>query len=474
MLLVGVLAGCGGDSSGEDLRDTWQDVVTDTAPDPAADPTLDTAVDTAADTAIDTAEDDPGDPGHDPVVAFPERFVRFTVDEDIIGPAYVSVADVTGDGQLDLVVSSFGGMTFPLPAGQVRLYTFTGDLDSWSHTHVASQEEGIKFPNATTVADVDGDGDLDVIVPSGFLACTMGGLGADCGGLAWFEQTDAGWTRHDVVENGSALFYHHALLHDFTGDGVRDMVTVGEEQGGIGSSDRAVTQMFAGTGDPVRFETTPREIGQGLGSIPQLHDVDGDDDLDIVSAEYFYQASFAWMEQLLPPSVEHPAGAWIRHVIADDVGPSIMLEMVPDLYGDGVTRAVGANHVNESKDGMESAVYVLDVPESPSLPWPKTKISTGIVSVPGSAMAPMAAPGIFGTGDVDGDGDIDVALSGDGDKRVFVLEQVAPGSFVTHVLGEDLGQAGGMKVTDLDDDGRREIVVTSYEANVIYVYEYIL
>jgi hypothetical protein len=55
----------------------------------------------------------------------------------------------------------------------------------------------------------------------------------------------------------------------------------------------------------------------------------------------------------------------------------------------------------------------------------------------------MAAPGIFGTGDVDGAGDIDVALAGDGDERVFWLEQKGPGQFATHVLEARLGQAGG-------------------------------
>jgi hypothetical protein len=99
-------------------------------------------------------------------------------------------------------------------------------------------------------------------------------------------------------------------------------------------------------------------------------------------------------------------------------------------------------------------------------------ISEGIESVPSSMFSVMGAPGIFGWGDVDGDGDIDIAVSGDGDKRVFVLEQVAPGEFATRVLAEEMGQAGGMKITDLDDDGNAEIVFTSYEQHVIHVYEW--
>jgi hypothetical protein len=84
----------------------------------------------------------------------------------------------------------------------------------------------------------------------------------------------------------------------------------------------------------------------------------------------------------------------------------------------------------------------------------------------------QAAPGIFGTGDIDADGDIDVVVSGDGDPRVFWLEQDAPGAFTSHVLAEELGQAGAMKIVDLDRDGKSEILVSSYEANVLYIFQH--
>lgn len=104
-------------------------------------------------------------------------------------------------------------------------------------------------------------------------------------------------------------------------------------------------------------------------------------------------------------------------------------------------------------------------------PWPRTPISFGMKSRAGSPFAPQGAPGVFDVGDVDVDGDLDVAVSGDGDPRVFWLEQSSNGWF-THVVADSVGQAGGLRIADLDGNGTAELVVPVYEANAIYVFEH--
>lgn len=390
-------------------------------------------------------------------------FRRYTVDPHADGPAYAALATV--GGRRAIVVSAFGHPMTRLVGGTVTAYVPAGGLGAWSATPIVAAADGVIFPNQLTVADVDGDGDDDVIVPSGFLVCAFPFLGGSgpCGAIAWYEQTASGWLRHALVTRQDD-FYHHVELADLDGDGLTDLVTTGEYQPfGSGAAPRAELQVVHGAAGPDRFGSSVETLAQGGGSFPRVLDLDGDHDLDVASAQYFVRdGSFVWFE--------HAGATWTRHVVDDRDGPAIELTLVPNLVGDGSLKAIGANHVNTAKampDPEESAVLMFDVGSGA---WQRHVISDGIVSRPGDPMTPLGAPGIFGVGDLDGDGDLDIAVSGDGDAHVYWLEQTAPGQFATHVIEDQLGQAGGMVIGDVDGDGRAELVVTGYEDNVIYVY----
>jgi hypothetical protein len=415
--------------------------------------------DVPADAITDTVADVPP--------ALP-KFRRHVVDAQATGAAYAEVADLDGDGVPELVVSLFGkpdDANF-YPDGQVVVYKRGQDLDHWTRSVILSGDLGVKYPNRPTVADVNGDGRPDVIVAAGFLLCTLFSEDYACGSLQWMEQTETGWTRHLLVE-GTVDFYHRGLLLDVDGDHRDDLVTVAEHMVGMaGDNQGAVTRWFKGVDGADRFDPAPRDLAAGMGSLFQAVDVDGDGDTDLCAAEFFVAGeSVAWLEQ--------KDGQWIHHVIDADSGPSIQFALVPNLFGDGVARGVGSNHVNTQDDATapESAIRVYDRPVNPADPWTKRVVSQGIQSVKSPVGAPQQAPGVFGWGDIDGDGRIDLAVSGDGDPRVLWLQQVAPGQFETQVLEASLPEASGMQVVDLDGNGTPEIVVTGYTDNVVYVYE---
>ncbi len=387
-------------------------------------------------------------------------FKQYVVDSNPDKPAFVVAADLDKDGKKELIVSVFAGSS-PIGSGLLAVYTSQkGNPGAWSKKVIVPKTANVKFPNAVSVADVDGDGDRDLILPYGFLACVP----LSCGGLAWLEQTPAGWKRHDIVKNGSPLFYHHVELVDMDGDKLRDMVTVGESKGLFGGG-KAVTQIFAGTKTADRFAATPKVVGNGGGSLPTVLDVDGDGDLDIASAQYFVSdGAAAWFER--------SKTGWKKHIIDTGAGPSIQLSFVPGLLGKGKVTPVLANHTNQADTptAPESAVYMLQAPKDPRGKWSRTKISTGIKSRKSPLFGPQGAPGVFHWGDLDGDKDLDLLVSGDGDPRIFWLEQRPGGTFITHVLAKDLPQAG-VAAADLDGDGVAEAVVSSYEKNRRLVFK---
>ncbi len=419
--------------------------------------------------------DEPAPQPTSSVPAVPPSFTMIEVWPDANGPAGALPVDLDGDGRLELLVNEFGERPddagpIEFPAGGLSIYWREGDglggegEGSWRREVVLDADDSLYFPNDITAEDLDLDGDVDLIVPVGFFVCEFAPRIGPCGALLWLEQTDGGWQQHDIVPNGDARFYHRGIPVDFDGDGIVDIVTVAEQQ------EHAEAQWYRGIG-PGEFEPEATVIGAGGGSLPVVHDVDGDGDLDVGSAEFFFPgASYVWFENTADDATG--PGPFTRHVMNDELGRAIQLEVVPDLEGDGRDGWVGSNHVNTVTGEPEppSVVSLLTPPADPSGPWEHRAISEGIESRPTEGLAFQAAPGVFGHGDIDGDGDQDLAVSGDGDDRVFWLEQTAPGTFETHVLAAGFGQAAGGAVADLDGDGRAEIVFTSYETQQLVIF----
>ena len=429
--------------------------------------------DTGTDTGADTSDDSPYETPVD------TNFKRYIADDDPNKPAFVTVDDLDGDGYKDMIVAQYG----PSLSGNYDIYWGTGKLDQWTkETLNIGGDNGISFPHPVKVADVNGDGIKDIVSPSGFLACVV-----NCGNIFWLEGTGTRnqWTKHEIVKDNDHFFFDVSLV-DIDGDGIDDILTNASQKAKIGGGQDEKLMWFKGTNTADRFEKTATVISSGNGGpFPRFVDINGDDKKDIAVAQFFNnnistEGSFIWFEQIDVKNNE-----WTKHIIDNESGEGFMLEIIDDLYGDGVRRAVGVNHVNsaDNASGPKEGVFIFDIPEDPTLPWTKKNIATDIKSR-GSGflgMANQAAPGLFGYGDITGNGLIDFVVSGDGDSRVFWFEQNPAGTFTQHTLdgvagasngAGSFGQAGGMQIVDLDGDGKNEIIVTIYEGNKLYIYKY--
>ena len=458
-------------------------------PDPADTDSADTnTVDPVDTDSADTNTPDPADtevpdtetPDEDiPDVEI--EFERITVDDNPNKPAFVTVEDLDNDGHLDMIVAQYG----PALSGNYDIYWGTGDLNQWTkETLNIGGNNGISFPHPVKVADVNGDGIKDIVSPSGFLACLV-----NCGNIFWLEGTGERnqWIKHEIVTNNDHFFFDVSLV-DIDGDGKLDILTNSSQKKAVnlfGPSQDEQLMWFKGTDTDDRFEKTATVISEGNGGpFPRFVDINGDGKKDIALAQFFNDdieenGSFIWFEQ-----VDLKNNKWNKHIIDSESGPSFMLEIIDNLYGDGVRRAVGVNHVNsaDKPNGPKEGVFIFDIPSNPAKPWSKTNIATDIQSRnPLIGGSNQAAPGLFGYGDITGNGLIDLVVSGDGDSRVFWFEQKPAGTFTQHTLdGEkgastssssSFGQAGGMKIVDLDGDGANEIIVTTYESNKLYIYK---
>uniref|UniRef100_UPI0034DFAF9F FG-GAP-like repeat-containing protein n=1 Tax=Candidatus Thiodubiliella endoseptemdiera TaxID=2738886 RepID=UPI0034DFAF9F len=197
-----------------------------------------------------------------------------------IDVGYVSVpilADIDGDGDLDLVVGE--------GAGTLKYYQNTGTTSNPTYEAKTGDDNPFNGIDAgysakPTLADIDGDGDLDLVV------------GESDGTLKYYQNTSS--TSNPAYEaktgdgnpfNGINVEYSaKPALADIDGDGDLDLV-VGEKNGTLKYYQNTGTTSSpayeAKTGDDNPFNG----IDAGYSSKPTLADIDGDGDLDLVVGE---------------------------------------------------------------------------------------------------------------------------------------------------------------------------------------------
>jgi hypothetical protein len=133
-----------------------------------------------------------------------------TSDDD---PAALAAADLNGDGRVDLV---FGVRDIR----QLVVYLNSGDLTFTPHDSAFLEAVG---PSRTTAADLDGDGDIDVLTAN-FTGSVSLFAGRGDGTLA-AARTFA------VCSAGSCPAPQWAALADMDGDGALDVVTANQRPG---------------------------------------------------------------------------------------------------------------------------------------------------------------------------------------------------------------------------------------------------
>lgn len=475
----------------------------------------------------------PATPPRDPFRAADFTFNK-VADQQFAG--FTVTGNVSGNKDLEIVTTSLNINYVPpvngvaqrptIVPGSVTLHQGSGA--SWTSTKVFDTDQGLFFPNKPTITDVDGDGKNDIVVPSGNFFSRVDPVLT--GAMTWWKNNgDGSFTRNNIATNVKGS-YHSAIHVDFDGDGVKDIVTNFEDGGWpsypfgippfVPQSSRAPitkVQYFPGLGGGTFGAAV--DLANGGGSLPTVVDMDLDGDLDVASAQYFgtksapivippnpgnpdgvniNDESFVWFENTAGKNAGALTSAnFTKNVIARGLGESFEILPVDNMDGDGKYGAIGINHVNPAVPGTLAAPQVVRLTPGADIrqPWTVERIDSGF-TVDDLANG-QAAPGFASDGDVDGDGDVDIVLSGDSDGTIYWLERKADGSWAQRDVITEFGRAdmltqlatpenkygpnarpygpnagygqGSVSVADLNRDGKNEIVFSSFNAAVVEV-----
>ena len=186
------------------------------------------------------------------------------------GAASVFAADMDGDGDLDIVSASFIDNT-------IAWYENDGAANpTWTAVDIATSADGAE---SVFAADMDGDGDLDIVSAS---------FNDDT--IAWYENdgaADPSWTAADIDTNVDGPKCVYAA--DMDGDGDMDIVSA------IRYDNMIAWYENDGAADPTWTAVEIATNADGAWSVFAA-DMDGDGDMDIVSGSY-YDDTIAWYEQ---------------------------------------------------------------------------------------------------------------------------------------------------------------------------------
>ncbi len=393
--------------------------------------------------------------------------------DEITTPNPVSVAtgDLDNDGDLDFITANSLGshltLFFQTSPGLFALGRTLGDSKLTSN------------PGEVTLADLDRDGDLDIISANlGFLASEDGN------NLSIFKQTTPGefalaQLLGDLTTTGTPVGVETG---DFDGDGDLDIVSAND-----GTSNLTI---FAQT-DGGSFELATTVGGVSITPSPTsvtAEDFDGDDDLDLIVTNTVGGKDLVVFLQVEPgdyrpgPSLGQSSSS--RSVATADFDGDGRLDVViANSFSNNLTVALNSTAGSFTPGLILGNGSLTDAPFRVVLADCDQDGDLDIVSAnslsSNLAIFFQTTPGSFtqtsklgdetstsGTrsvaaGDIDGDGDIDLVSANTLSDTLSIFVQTSPGEFL---LGQTIGGPGmtvapiSVAIADLDSDGDLDIV----------------
>ena len=346
--------------------------------------------------------------------AFPAQQVITTAFDR---PYSVSPADVDGDGDPDVLSAS--------PADGIAWFENTDGAGAFGSQQVITTGAEFSIRLSASSADVDGDGDLDV----------LSALTALEGTIAWYENTDgAGTFGSEQVIPTDANFAFSTSSADLDGDG--DLDVLSGLQGKIVWNENTDGAGTFGSEQVISSAVNGLSVSSG--------DVDGDGDLDVLST--FGADGIAWFENT------DGAGTFSLELITTDAD-LVLTVLSGDVDGDG-------------------DLDVLSATADSKIAWYENTDGAGTFG--SEQVITTAAAGAFSvfSADVDGDGDLDVLSATQFDGKISWYENTdSAGTFGSEqVITTAAEYAYSVSSADVDGDGELDVLSASgyYEPKIAW------
>ena len=347
------------------------------------------------------------------IISAQPTFTEHVISTAADGAQSVDAADLDGDGDIDVVSAS---------GVDDKIAWYENDGAQNFTEHVIS--DTASMVNTIYVADVDGDGDMDVLYSKLY------------DGIGWYENDGSGnFTRYSV---GGGSMSRTVYAADVDGDGNMDVLN--ESNGALYWHENDGSQNFEAI-----FVS---DISSNSGILRSIYavDVDGDGDMDLLSAS----------DVLIPGSDDL---SWY-----ENDGSESFTKHTITSSSDG-NRSVYATDVDGDGDmDVLTACFYAD-----KIAWYENDGSEGFTEHVITASADRA--GSVYAADVDGDGDMDVLSASENHHNIAWYENNGSENFTEQVISTSAPFARSVYATDVDGDGDMDVLSASSNDDKIAWYE---
>ncbi|EDP95952.1 T9SS type A sorting domain-containing protein [Kordia algicida OT-1] len=346
---------------------------------------------------------------------------RNPISSTALSANHVDYADIDGDGDLDLVSSSHGD-------NKVAWYENTDGQGNFSNLQNIISNTNEKPRNVFAV-DMDGDTDNDVLFYS-YLDSTT-----DEYQLIWIENDGSGnFTQQHIFETTMDDIIKIAYA-DVDDDGDMDVIS-GEEN--------STLVLYKNNGDGT---FAPRIVFSQPGTSYilslQVADVDGDDDIDILAS--YNNNEIIWHENtdglgdlttkhVIVESMHYPAA-----IFAADIDGDTDVDV---LYANRFYDEVGYFINTDGQGTFDAPVITSEIPQNPSI----------IYSL-----------------DVDEDGDMDMITNSEEGQKFVWFPNDGNANFGDPVeITSFIGNISRITVADLDEDGKVDLITSIFTNEILW------